>query len=360
MRIRERCVRPVTALAGLMGLLVLGACGDSGGAGPPILQTVDLTLTVENFGVLDASEGQYEAWVIDTDATIRSAGTFSVAGSQATTVQLKSPVQNPTDVMITVQRPTDAVGAPSMLKVVGGAFQGGTADLDVNRYVTAGIPLENDPGTHVLFTPSDNHEVGFNSNEDSGIWLFNIRPDTGNAGDPTNPEYYLTFTPLTRGWIYEGWMVYDWGQASEVWLSYGKFEPDGGKKARFRDSSGLGPFSGQIDYEQALPLEVFFPGDDWVANPFDLPVPGDLPLPIDLNGCISTNGACEPEYEGPSRFTHVITVEPFADREEDPWLAQPSFIRPYRNPVGEGFEFENRDIVYYGDELPTGTARIGS
>lgn len=355
---RSRLTQTRGTLA-LLAILGTYACGDSGAAGPPILETVDLTLTLQNFSALKPSEGQYEGWVIAADASIRSAGTFTVPGPQSTTVTLKSPVRNPTDVMITVQRPTDPVGAPSMLKVVGGDITSGTAELDVNRYVTAGIPLENDPGTHVLFTPSDNHEVGFNSNEDSGVWLFNIRPDTGNAGDPTNPEYYLTFTPLTRGWIYEGWMVYDWGQASEVWLSYGKFEPDEGKKARFRDSSGLGPFSGQIDYERALPLEVFFPGDDWVANPLDLPVPGDLPLPVDLNGCVSENGQCAPEYEGPSRFTHVITIEPFEDRDEDPWTAEPFFMRPYRNSVGEGFEFEHRDIVYYQDELPRGTARIG-
>ena len=94
----------------------------------------------------------------------------------------------------------------------------------------------------MLFTPSDNAALFEGSNEDAGVWLFNIFPDSGGA-NYENRHFFLDFTPLTRGWIYEGWMVYEYGTANEAWFSYGKFETDEFKDARFRDSSGLGPFS---------------------------------------------------------------------------------------------------------------------
>ncbi len=354
-----RALPVAVALAtALVGGAALVACGESG-VGPPITVETPMTLNASNLAALDeATQGTYEAWVIGSDGAIRSAGRFTVSGPTSQSVSLTSPISNPTDVMITIEPPGDADGQPSMLKVMGGRVEDGRATLDTNRYLTAGVPLEDTPGTHVLFTPSDNLELGYPSFEDSGIWLFNIDPDTGVA-DTLNPEFYLTFTPLTAGWIYEGWLVYDYGSATEVWLSYGKFEPDNGRKARFRDSSGVGPFSGQIDYVEALPREVFFPGDDWVANPFGYPVPGDLPIPVDLNGCEPAFEFCpNEEYVGVSRFTHVVTVEPWEDRDEDPWLAEPFVVRPYRNSIGEGGAHVPRVVALMTDELPGGSVTL--
>ena len=349
------------ALAALVVALGLG-CGESG-TGPPVLETTDMTVSYENLAALDAGEfAGYEAWVVDSEDAIRSAGRFQVTASSGS-VTLQSPVQNPTDVFITVERAGDSDEQPSMLKVMGGMVSGRTATLDVNRYVTAGIPLEEAPGSHVLFTPSDNAALFEGSNEDAGIWLFNIFPDSGGANFE-NRHFFLDFTPLTGGWIYEGWMVYDLGTANEAWFSYGKFVTDEFKDARFRDSSGLGPFSGFVEpeYVFALPLEIQFPGDDWVGNPNGYPVPGDLPIPLDLNGCNpEVIPDCPPEYVGPSRFTHVITIEPYEDRDnDDPWAAVPFFIRPYRNPVGIGSADEPRPIQYFPDELPSGTVTLGS
>lgn len=352
--------RSVLRSAALLCTILLAACGDDA-TGPPILETVPLELDVVNLARLDpATDGSYEAWVIDAEGGIRSAGRFTVSGRDSQRVALESPIRNPTDVMVTVQQPDDPAGQPSMLKVMGGRVSGGTATLDVNRYLTAGVPLEERPGTHVLFTPSDNLELGFPSNEDSGIWLFNIDPDVG-VPDSLNPAFYLTFTPLTRGWAYEGWVVRDHGTADDVWFSYGQFEADAFRKARFRDETGLGPFSGQIDYREAMPREIQFPGDDWVANPLDIDVPGDVPLPLDLNGCLADPGICAAarQEHGPSRYTHVITIEPWEDRDTDPWARAPFFLRPYRNPIGEANYQTPREIGFFPADLPRGRARIG-
>lgn len=338
----------------------LACCACAGeSTGPPIHQSTPLELDLVNLARLADADGAYEAWVVDAEGGLHSAGRFQVTGRDSQRVVASSPISNPTDIFITVQRPGDADGQPSMLKLIGGRVQAGAAPLDVNRYLTAGIPLEARPGTHVLFTPSDNVELGYPSNEDSGIWLFNIDPAVG-VPDSLNPHFYLTFTPLTKGWAYEGWVVRDYGTPHEVWLSYGQFESDQFRKARSRDETGLGPFSGQIDYREAMAREVQFPGDDWVANPLDLPVPGELQLPLDLNGCTADHATCDARRQewGPSRYTHVITIQPWDDRATPPWQRRPFFVRPYRNPIGETDWQTPRVIDHYPDELPRGIARL--
>lgn len=327
----------------LLGALLVAACGEEG-VGPPA-GTTDVVLELTGLRALDSvAEGTYEAWAVAADGRIASAGRFSLPLDGPLVVV--SPIGAPAHFMITVEPPGDADDRPSPHKLLGGRFTGATAVLDINRYVTAGIPLEPAPGTHVLFTPSDNAELGYPSHEDAGIWLFNIR------GDTLDGSFYLTFTPLTAGWSYEGWVVRDYASDSAVWLSYGKFAPDQFRKANTRDDTGLGPYSGQLDYRQAMPQEIRFPGDDWVANPYGEPVPGDVALPIDLNG----GGPAAL----PSRWTHVITIEPWGpDRDpEMPRDARPFLLAPYSNPIGQGRPEEPRTIEYHAELLPTGIATL--
>lgn len=348
------------------GAVLASACGDDA-VGPPVLDPVDLLLTVENLHPLDPeTEGTYEGWVVDSEGTTRSAGRFAVTGPGETEVVLESPVRNPVEVYLSVQPPGESGSGPSDHRLIGGKVSGGAADLGHISYLTPGVPLVEEPGTHALFTPSDNAELGYPSNEDAGIWLFNIQPDSGVA-DSLNPHFFLKFTPLPRGWTYEGWVVRDFGSESAVWLSYGKFEVDGlpgpmHQRARFRTDTGLGPFSGRIDYVSAMEEEVTMPGGDWVANPLALPVPGGLDLPLDLNGCLGTESYCRDTGQevGPSRYTHVITIEPARDRGEDPWHARPFFLRPYRNPIGEGGASTPRVIGFFPGDLPRGRAVLGS
>lgn len=331
-------------------LLAVAGCADS--SGPPAPDAL-IDLALENVATLDAAtEGTYEAWTVGENGVIRSAGRFEPSQNGNVTVSAFEP--RPEAIMITVEPPGDQDAEPSLQTVLGGSFVDGAATLGINHYVTAGFPLEPAPGTHVLATLSDDAVRGYPSYEDAGLWLYNPEGDTLDA------SYYATFTPLTHGWMYEGWVVRDYGTPQAVWLSYGKFIPNFRREQATRDRSGLGPFSLRLDYENALPDDVFFPGDDWLTNGHGLPVPGGLTLPLDLNGCLDGQAACAAagqEY-GPSRYTHVITIEPELEEEEDPWLAVPFPIQPYRNAIAEGAPDEPRTVLFYEDELPRGTARL--
>ncbi len=321
-------------------LIAFAAAGcASDGVGPTFAP--DIEVAIEALPELAPADGSYELWVVNTEGTIRSAGRFTALSGQ---VRVRSPLDEPTHLLLTIEPVDDTDDAPSPLKLAGGRFgSAGTAVLDVTGYLTpVGIPLEATPGVHVLGTAS---RAG---SPDAGLWLIDARVDSSNA------SFYQTFSPLTTGWIYEGWIVRDRGTATEVWLSYGQFLPNSIRKARFRDDTGIGPFSGYTDYEQALLAEVHYPGDDWLANPHGYPVPGNLSLPLDLNGDIMTGE--------PSPWTHVITIEPRhqddGSRTESPWDARPFFLRPYRNAIGEADAEQARTIGFAPETLPRGTARI--
>ncbi|MGH7698957.1 MAG: anti-sigma factor [Gemmatimonadales bacterium] len=340
-----RCPRAAwIALATAPLVALMGGCAHDEPSAP-IAGATQVALALSGLRALDrASEGTYEAWAVGSDGSITSAGRFDWTLDGQTVVT--SPIRNPTDFMITVEPPGDDDAHPSPHKLLGGAFVDGVAVLDVNRYVTAGIPLEPKPGTHVLFTPSDNAELGYPSYEDAGIWVFNIGEDQEDG------SFFITLTPLTAGWTYEGWVVRDYNTAGAVWVSYGKFAPDNFRRVNRRDDTGLGPYSGQIDYRYVMPQEIVMPGDDWLANPQSLPVPGGLTLPFDLNGN-AAQGA-------PSRWTHVITIEPWGRNREPemPYDARPFLLQPYRNPIGEGGPEVPRVIEFYPGALPRGTATL--
>ncbi len=334
----------IAAILGATGVLYSG-CGGGETTAPPPGSSAVLELSLERLAALDpATEGRYETWVIAPGGEIRSAGRFDAPAGGTGQLELNSPLGAPAFVMITVEPPGDTDDRPSQQKLIGGEVRDGSAALEYVNYLTPGIALEPAPGTHVLFTPSDNAELGYPSNEDAGLWMFNIE------GDTLRGDFYLTYTPLTRGWTYEGWIVYDYGTPAACWISYGKFQPNNRSKQDQRDDTGLGPFSGQLDYERAMPDEIVFPGDDWVSNPHGFEVPCGLELPFDLNG--------EPALGIESRWTHVITIEPDTEEDEPPVGRSPFFLRPYRNAFGEGFADEPRTILYYPDDLPSGTARI--
>lgn len=332
------------------------ACDGEEPAGPPVQQATPLTLELSNLATLDpATEGSYEVWLTDSDGIDHSAGRFVASGTGTDRVSLTSPITNPVTIRVTLEPPGDNDQTRAPQSIISGPMSGSTATLDYISSLTAGLPFVEEPGTHKLFTPSDNGAGGYPSNEDAGVWLFQAAPgETGSAA------FWLDFMPLRPEWTYEGWVVLDYGQPTEVWFSYGKFDIDVDKQAKFEDDTGFGPFSGRLDYVSDPFDEIAMPGDDWVGNALGLPLPGGLSdtlLPLDLNGC--AEATCRPFWRGPSRFTHVITVEPITDRGEDPWLAEPFFVAPYRNPIGEGDPNVNRVLEYKPDELPSGVATIG-
>ena len=339
------------------GTFMAAACTEGGSTGPEG-SPVPIRLSLENVPSADAStmDGyRYAAWVVKSDGTIRPAGVFDPGSNGTATVE--SPVSSPEHVMVTVELDGEsAPEKPAQEKLLGGRFEGDSAVLTIARYLTAGVPLVEEPGSHTLFTPSNNGTYGepYPSEETAGLWVFNV------AGDTANSDFYVRMSTLSKGWEYEGWIVRDRGSDDECWLTYGKFRPDARGKLSGLDDLGYGPYSGRIQFMQDPTDWIDYPGGDWVSNPHGYPAPCGLELPLDLNG--------QPEQGVPSPWTHVITIEP-AQHEEDetgrspddignPMEREPFFLRPYRNPIGEAPHAEPRDIEFYPGSLPRGAAVI--
>jgi hypothetical protein len=301
------------------------------------LSSSTLELTLSGLLPVDAaSGGRYEAWVLDPGGSPHSLGTVDPRSRGA--LDLANTTPDIASVMITYEPAGDADPGPSQHTVLRGPFRSGRARLSVEGAVTASdLPLRDRPGQFTMFTPSNNFRSGYPSNEESGIWLFNMAPR-----DTPQNDMWVRLTQLQPGWVYEGWMVRDIDATDAVWLSYGKFLPDATGAVNSRDDTGWGEFSGVTDY---LKGEEEFPGDDWIANPLGYPVPGGLALPLDLREKTAT---------GAGRWTHVITVEPSSDRGESVTTPRPFTVRPYRDPFGDGAAGVPRTITFHADGVPRG------
>ena len=328
----------------LLAALALGACGGDGSApsGPGGGATPTLLLTVSGLVPLDpVTQGHYEAWSIDARGAPTSLGAIDVTPGQPASLRAQFPAVPPTSLLITVQRSRDAAGTPSAHHLLRGDWRGTRAELTVEDAVTRGNqPLKQVPGQFTMFSPSDNHMNGYPSFEECGVWLFNIAPRL----TPQNDQW-VRLTPLTPGWTYEGWMVRDLGAPDAIWLSYGKFLPDASGAIASRDDTGWGPFSGVTDFQTAGEEE--FPGDDWFSNPLNFPFPSVLSLPLDLR---------EKNAQGVGRWSHVITIEPMADKGEAIGSERPFAIRPYRDGFGDGVPGAPRTITFRPEGVPRGEA----
>lgn len=357
----QNLAAPVRHLLALPFLALLGvlAC-DGGPSGPPSGET--LTLELENVAVPGGMQAGFEVVVVGPDGERAPAGEIAPSGSGGR-FELENPLPAVEKVVVALS-PETGPGKGELVPMLGGELgPDGRAELDLRGQVTAGdsVALEAEPGTHVLFTPSDNRDHGYPSYEDAGIWVFNIKARDKPARESCRQEvrhsdFFLDMAPLANGWTYEGWVVRDHGTDDAVWLSYGKFQPDPFGKLNKQDNTGLGPFSGWQEFVDApFAKEHCFPGDDWVKNPLGLELPAGLEVPLDLNG--------NAEQGVESRWTNVITVEPaFQARAESPeqdpaapLSASPFPIRPYRNPIGEAGADEPRTIEFHPEKLPRGT-----
>ncbi|NUR32918.1 MAG: anti-sigma factor [Gemmatimonadaceae bacterium] len=329
------------AAGAVVALALATACGGGGGgesatapAGP-----TRLMLTTSLPALVGSREGRYEAWAEDRSGAFHSLGRFDAGG----TVTLATPATGTANVVVTVEPPGDADALPSEQVVLRGALVGDRAELRYEGAITqSDLPLLAAPGQFTMFSPSDNDSLGYPSHEEAGIWLFNMDP-----ARTAQKDYYVRVTQLQRGWTYEGWMVRDLGQTSEIWLSYGKFVPDWTGALNQPDDTGWGPFSGVLDFRRAR-LEDF-PGDDWISNPLHLPWPAELTLPLNLR---------EKDAQGRLRWSHVITIEPASDRGEPIGAERPFFLRPYVDPFGDLPPGVARTITFHPETLPHGSATV--
>lgn len=334
----RRAAGPAAFLAA--GLACLGAgCGD--GEPSTAAAPAEVRLVLSGVRALDpTTEGRFEAWAIAATGPPVSLGQFDWRGEP---VILELPAIAARAIEVTVEPPQDPDPGPSPQRLLAGTLQGGSATLTVEGALTQGaLALRAAPGQFTMFSPSDNAERGYPSFEESGVWLFNMNPRGTQQNDS-----WVRLTQLQEGWVYEGWVVRDYGSPGAIWLSYGKFRPDQTGAVTHRDDTGWGPFSGVLDFRTSGEEE--YPGDDWIANPLGLPWPAGLSLPLNLR---------EVTPGGQQRWTHVITIEPAWNAGEAVTVERPFLVRPYRDPFGLGGPGEPRDITYREDGVPRGSATI--
>jgi hypothetical protein len=258
-------------------------------------------------------------------------------------VRLESPIAGAVAFEITVEPPADPNPMPSAQRILKGAFRGGRVELTIVGAVTQStLSLREHPGTFTMFTTSNNHIDGYPSNEEAGVWLFNMRP----RETPQN-DMWVRLTQMQAGWTYEGWMVRDLGAADAIWLSYGKFTPDQTGAVNEKDDTGWGPFSGVIEFRTGGVDN--FPGNDWISNPLGFPFPSALTLPLDLR---------ETSAAGAGRWTHLITIEPASDRGEAIGSERPFFLRPYHDAFGDSGPGVPREITYHEESIPRGWVEV--
>jgi hypothetical protein len=309
-----------------------------------------MDVAIEGLGAVDeATEGRLHVWVHPEEGAPVLVGELTdlptnPGGSARLSFEL--PVADPVRLSVTLEPPGDRDDQPSSYVLLAGDFVGGEAVLSLDGQVTAGDPLQPDPGAHSLFTTSNNVRLGYPSFEESGLWLFSLR-----ERDNVHGTREVRLTRLQPSWIYEGWIVRGFGGPAETWISYGKFRPDFADLLSSRDNTGSGPFSGDEDYLNAGVEDV--PGDEWttaeVAEQLGFSLPEGVAVPLLVN-------AVDPET-GEAVWTHVITIEPAFDEDEPLYTGTPFFMRPYRNPVGAGGPGEPRVIQFVPGDVPAGVAR---
>lgn len=334
-----------------MGFLLVGLSLCACDASKRLVIGAEMELVLAGLSAVDPSTvGAFEVWLHTAEGDKVSVGRLTslptVRGVEYS-FPFQLSVAKPVGISVTLEPPGDQDAQPSPYVLLAGDFQGDGALLTIVGQVTDSLPLEPEPGAHSLFTSSNNIALGYPSMENSGLWMFNVRRKLNKHG---TREVHVT--PLKPSWLYEGWIVRDFGTADEIWIPFGKFRPDKFGMLSSRDDTGSGPFSGDEDYLNGGVEDV--PGDEWttskVADQLGVRLPGDLDLPLAVD-------AVAPET-GEAVWTHVMTIEPAFDEGEPLYADRPFILRPYRNPIGEGRPGDGRVIKFYEAELPRAEARI--
>lgn len=250
-------------IALVSGLFILTGCQET-----PIT-TNNFTVSIAGLEDL-GNDYVYEGWLI-VNGTPVSTGTFTVNNtgvlSQTSFEADISDLDNATKFVLSIEPSVDSDPAPSAVKILAGDFSNNTATLSVGDGAALGSDFSTAAGSYILATPTD----ALSNNENSGVWW--LVP----GGTPS-----LTLPTLPSGWRYEGWAV-----VNGMPLSTGTFTNVSG-------ADDAAPYSGP----NAGPA---FPGEDFLTN-----APSGITFPLDL-----------------SNANVVISVEPFPDNSEKPFLLKP-------------------------------------
>jgi hypothetical protein len=242
----------------------------------------------------------YEGWLIVNGSPV-STGLFGIdASGQAHPGHVRVSVDSADAVeafVLSIEPVPDADPAPSAVKLLGGAFSGGTAVATIDHAAALGTDLSTASGSYILAAPSGGEGADYRN----GIWFL----------DPSGPSATLELPALPESWVYEGWVVGPDGP-----ISTGRFGmPDGPDS----DLGGLG--SGP----HGTPP---FPGQDLIHPPMDL-----------------TGG-----------YAAVISVEPVPDTSTAPFTLKP-LVDGTIDDVGMG---TLQGLTNMAENSPTLTARLMS
>jgi len=254
----------------------------------------NVRLTVANLPALKETEGHYQVWVSFTtfdnvgpntspqhDSGFVSLGEFnvdangSVVGRDGNPARIKLPegrnLQLLSDVVITVQR--NGENEDRGQAIIGGRFRGDAsraiATLDISYADALGSDFATVSGKYAIMAPTSP------ADSNSGVWF--VDRTVGLVPGLVN-------LPTIRNWTYEGWVVDNFDPDHPRYYSTGKF-----LKANVADFDSAGPGRGSG-------TGLSFPGQDFING---APSKPDLRL---------------------SRYSIMITVEPFPDNSSDPFF----------------------------------------
>ncbi len=214
----------------------------------------------------------YEGWVI-ADGSAISTGVFTVGSNgkpiKSSFLVEKHALEIATAFVLTIEPFPDNNPNASATHIIGGSFDGNTAELSIGHSSAFNTDFLNSTGTFILATPTDQDL----NNENSGIWWLDP-----NAG----PGPSLVLPALTSGWKYEGWVV-----IGGIAVSTGTFTDPNAKDDKNR-------YGGTIQ-------SPAFPGEDFLFS-----APLGLDFPINL-----------------ASADVVISVEPDPDNAVTPFSLKP-------------------------------------
>lgn len=256
----------------MASMLVISSCKKKE---DPKTEPTKGTLTLNISGLEDlGSDYVYEGWLVVAGSPT-AAGIFTVDAdgklSKNTFEIDKSTLDAATAYVLTIEPANDPDPSPSKVHILGGDFSGSSAEVTISHAAAIGTDFTGATGSYILATPTDGDPM---TDELSGVWWLDLTSGT--------PMAALELPALPDGWQYEGWAL-----INGTPVTTGKF--------MMADSSDF--FAGYSGTAGAPP----FPGEDFLMNG-----PAGLVFPTDLSDGLV-----------------VISVEPYPDNSEAPFLLKP-------------------------------------
>ena len=237
--------------------------------GITFVRTINGELTLNLDGLEELGDDYvYEGWVIVDGAPVTT-GTFTSVDFPQTFEVDQETLDSATMFVLSIEPAIDPDPAPAATKILSGAFDGDSADVDSSVQVA---DFSESYGKYILATPTD----GDTTNEYSGVWFLD------NSGE--SPVAGLSLPDLAAGWAYEGWVV-----INGTPVSTGTFTSASGADSN-ANSATYGPGGGPG-----------YPGEDFLMGSFN-----GVDFPTDLRGNMV-----------------VISVEPVPDDSTAPFVLKP-------------------------------------